>query len=133
MRGMVAVLASLALVTPAVAAPPAKCDFSADGLCGGVTVPLDRSHPNGAKIDIKYVLFEHTDKSKPSLGTIFVTEGGPGDSAINDGGQDGYPNFVFANLRPQRDIVLIDQRGVGQSGAISCEPLQAENSPYIAA
>src|SRR4051794_13647183 len=138
---MSAVLSRLAFVAlalagaavPANAAPPAKCDFSAEGLCGSVTVPLDRSHPNGTKIDIKYVLFKHTDASKPSLGTIFVTEGGPGDSVINDGGQDGYPNFVFKDLRPQRDIVLIDQRGVGQSGAVSCEPLQAENTPFIAA
>jgi pimeloyl-ACP methyl ester carboxylesterase len=137
MRGTLVRLAVLALglsaATPAHAAAPAKCDFSAEGLCGSVTVPLDRSHPNGAKIDVKYVLFKHTDASKPSLGTIFVTEGGPGDSVINDGGQDGYPNFVFKDLRPQRDIVLIDQRGVGQSGAISCEPLQAENTPFIAA
>jgi hypothetical protein len=86
---MSAVLSRLAVVaralagaaTPANAAPPTKCDFSAEGLCGSVTVPLDRSHPSGAKIDIKYVLFKHTDASKPSLGTIFVTEGGPGDSA----------------------------------------------------
>src|SRR4051812_36754911 len=118
---------------PATAAPAAKCDFSAEGLCGSVSVPLDRSHPSGAKIEIKYVLFEHSDTSKPSLGTIFVTEGGPGDSAINDGGQDGYPNFVFKALRDTRDIVLIDQRGVGQSGAILCQPLQSESSDLVEA
>ena len=128
---VLALMLVLALAAPAAAAPPAKCDFSAEGLCGSVTVPLDRSNPGGAKIDVKYVLFEHTDASKPSQGTIFVTEGGPGDSAINDGGQDGYPNFVFQALRDRRDIVLIDQRGVGQSGAISCQPLQAENSDLV--
>lgn len=137
-RGRLAGLAVLALALAkctavAGAAPPAKCDFSAEGLCGSVTVPLDRSHPSGAKIDVKYVLFKHTDVSKPSQGTIFVTEGGPGGSVINDGGQDGYPNFVFGGLRDRRDIVLIDQRGVGQSGALSCERLQAENTPFIAA
>src|SRR3954465_1858717 len=105
-RLIVATIALACFAAPAAAAPPVKCDFSAEGLCGSVTVPLDRSHPSGAKIDIRYVLVKHTDPPKPSLGTIFVTEGGPGESVINDGGQDGYPNFVFGNLRTTRDVVL---------------------------
>src|ERR1700750_209529 len=110
MRGLLAVLVTFtfaAAVAPASAAPLAKCDFSADGLCGSVTVPLDRSQPKGAKIDVKYVLVKHTNTSKPSLGTIFVTEGGPGDSAINDGGQEGYPKLLFAQLLDRRDLALI--------------------------
>jgi pimeloyl-ACP methyl ester carboxylesterase len=130
-RLVVATTALTCFAAPAVAAPPAKCDFSAEGLCGSVTVPLDRSHPTGAKIDIKYVLFKHTDNSKPPLGTIFVTEGGPGDSVINDNGQDAYPKFVFPQLLDRRDLVLIDQRGVGQSGAILCQPLQSENTNLV--
>src|SRR3954463_1370709 len=98
-RLAVATIAFACFVPPAAAAPPAKCGFSPEGLCGSVNVPLDRSQPGGAKVDIRHVPLERSDPPKPSLGTIFVTEGAPCDSAINDGGQDGSPNFVFKALR----------------------------------
>jgi pimeloyl-ACP methyl ester carboxylesterase len=110
----------------------ARCSFSSEGLCGKVTVPLDRSQPSGQKIAIRYVLFRHTQASRPSLGTIFVTEGGPGFSAIQSS-QDAYRHFLFEPLLNRRDLVLIDQRGVGRSAAIGCQPLQRENTPIYPA
>src|SRR4051795_9568625 len=94
----VASLAAAALLLPTVGASGAvdlkHCNFAAPkGLCGTVDVPLDRSQPGGAKIGIKFVLFRRTNTSKPSLGSIFVTEGGPGAPAT--AAQDPYHDFVF--------------------------------------
>lgn len=117
----------------AAGAALAPCDFGHEpGLCGSVSVPLDRSQPAGQQIDIKFVVFSHTDTSQPAQGTIFVTEGGPGYSVINNN-QDGYSQFLFGPLLDRRDLVVIDQRGVGQSGAVDCKRLQAETGDIYAA
>src|SRR4051812_34954299 len=81
-------VAVLVLLLPAYAAadvPLEKCDVGEGALCGHVDVPLDRSQPSATKIAIAFAVFRHTDSSsKPSTGTIFVTEGGPGYSALNN-------------------------------------------------
>jgi pimeloyl-ACP methyl ester carboxylesterase len=131
MRGTLALAAlvfTLSAASASAATPLAHCNFAAKGgLCGSVTVPLDRSQPSGQKIDIKFVVFKHTDTKRAPLGTIFVTSGGPGDSAINRR-QDAYRQYLFAPLLSRRDLVLIDQRGVGQSGAIDCKQLQQDTT-----
>jgi pimeloyl-ACP methyl ester carboxylesterase len=114
------------------AVPLAQCPGGASGQCGSVSVPLDRSHPAAGNIDIHFVVFGHTDTTQPPLGTIFVTEGGPGDSVTNDE-RDVYPQFALKALNGRRDIVEIDQRGVGDSGVIDCPKLQMENSDIYAA
>jgi pimeloyl-ACP methyl ester carboxylesterase len=110
---------------------PASCEAAPGGLCGRVSVPLNRHDPKGAKIAIAYVLFPHTDTAHPVLGTIFVTQGGPGVSAINNL-QNAYLS-MFGPLLERRDLVLIDQRGVGRSQAIDCPSLQSgSGDPYAA-
>jgi pimeloyl-ACP methyl ester carboxylesterase len=116
-------VAALFALAPAAGAAATTCDAAPAGTCEHVTVPLDRSQPGGPTIDIAYVVFRHSDASKPAAGTIFVTEGGPGFSALNSS-QGGY-RAVFGPLLGDHDLVLIDQRGVGRSGAIDCKTLQA--------
>lgn len=127
---LIAAGAALAL-TPAAAGAAAQCQAEKGGVCGHVTVPLDRSQQGGATIDIQYVVFKHKDASKPTAGTIFVTEGGPGYSALNNM-QAAYL-ALFDPVRSDHDLVLIDQRGVGRSGAIDCEPLQQDPEALYAA
>jgi pimeloyl-ACP methyl ester carboxylesterase len=108
---------------PVVSSPSVvSCEAAPGGVCGRVVVPLNRQDPGGAKIGIAYVLFRHSDLARPALGTIFVTEGGPGYSAINNM-QQPYLS-MFGPLLARRDLVLIDQRGVGRSRAIDCPALQ---------
>jgi pimeloyl-ACP methyl ester carboxylesterase len=108
---------------PAVTAATAACP--GEGVCHFVSVPLNRDNPAGAKIRIRYEVYAHTDRSRPPLPPIFLTEGGPGASIIND--QFAHPAWVgmLTPLRNRHDIVLVDQRGVGGSGAINCPALQA--------
>jgi pimeloyl-ACP methyl ester carboxylesterase len=121
------------LTTPtASSSSPAACEVAPGGVCGRVIVPLNRQEPKGAKIGIAYVRFPHTDTAHPALGTIFVTQGGPGFSAINNM-QNAYL-AMFGPLLEHRDLVLIDQRGVGRSRAIDCPTLQGggKGDPYAA-
>jgi hypothetical protein len=72
------VLAAIAVVIPlesAQAQAPAWCP--AGFACGTVTVPLDRTDPSGATIDIAYELLQHTDTSQPVLGAILPNPGWP--------------------------------------------------------
>src|SRR3954452_23241286 len=92
-----------------------------DGVrCGAVTVPLDRSNPAAGTTDVAYALVPRTDTSRPALGTIVPNPGGPGQSTIASAGL--YVD-ALARLRKRRDLLLIDPRGTGQSGALGCPAL----------
>src|SRR4051794_4117862 len=128
-------VAALALLLPKYAAadvPLEKCDAGEGATCGHVDVPLDRSQPSGAKIAITFAVFRHTEASKPATGTIFVTEGGPGNSVTNNNA-DFYRQRFGPLLDAGRDLVAIDQRGVGRSEALDCEPLQQDPIAIVAA
>jgi pimeloyl-ACP methyl ester carboxylesterase len=95
------------------------------GVCSSVVVPLDRDHPGGAQIRVRYELFAHTDTARRALPPIFLSEGGPGGSILNDQFAHGAWVGMLKELNDRHDIVAIDQRGVGQSGVIVCPALQA--------
>src|SRR3954454_1526887 len=130
---LVVVLVVLSLAAPSVAAalelPP--CEDDAAALCGAITVPLDRAQPDGRQISIAFKVFPRADPSKPALEPVFATGGGPGFSVINGTG-DFWKNF-FGQLLERRDLVLIDQRGVGRSEPIRCERIQHDSSDIYAA
>src|SRR3954447_11579923 len=92
--------------------------------CGSVTVPLDRQNPSAGTIDIHYALVPHTDTSRPSAGTIVPNPGGPGIATI---GSAGLYLHALAPLRRRRDLLLIDARGTGQSGAVTCPSLSSQD------
>ena len=57
---------------------------------------------------------------------IVAQEGGPGLPTL--GTRSSYL-ALYKPLRADRDLVMVDARGTGQSGAIDCEPLQSETYP----
>ncbi|MDX6534719.1 MAG: hypothetical protein QOF68_2463 [Gaiellales bacterium] len=117
---------------PAVAAATAACPGG--GVCRFLTVPLDRDNPGGATIRIRYEVYAHTDRSRPPLPPIILTEGGPGASIINDEFAHGAWVGMLSPLQARRDIVLVDQRGVGGSGAINCPAFQNGSvNPFVGA
>src|SRR5919109_123565 len=119
-------LVSACLVSAARAfAQSAPCPPGAR--CGSVTVALDRSNPGLGTIDIGYVLLPHTDASRPPISAIVPNPGGPGSPATS------FAPFysAFASLRARRDVLLIDPRGTGRSGALSC-PSLAQLNPLTA-
>jgi pimeloyl-ACP methyl ester carboxylesterase len=102
---------------------------SLGGTCGTLPVPLDRRHPNGAKINIYFELYMHTNPG-PAQSAILFNAGGPGGSitAVN------YLVLAyFAQNLDLHDVLLIDDRGRGQSAAIDCEELQHGTAPFAQA
>jgi len=109
-------LGGLALSSAAHAGTPCPDDAR----CGSVTVPLDRANPSVGTIDIAYRLLPRTDTAHRAAGTIVPNPGGPGQTAIANA---GLYLTALAPLRRDRDLLLIDPRGTGQSGAVNCPGL----------
>jgi pimeloyl-ACP methyl ester carboxylesterase len=106
----------IALALLAVGAAPAAaatCPYQAR--CGSITVPLDHSGATPGTLPLGYATLPATGTK---TGTIFFLSGGPGESAVI------YTSEIrkaFAPLRKTQDIVMVDQRGTGRSGATSCD------------
>jgi pimeloyl-ACP methyl ester carboxylesterase len=92
----------------------------AKAFCGRIERVLD---PTGAVPGTLSVLFEfypHAGRGK-SLGTLVATEGGPGYPATES--RDEYLT-LFEPLMKDHDVVIMDNRGTGRSGAVDCPALQ---------
>jgi pimeloyl-ACP methyl ester carboxylesterase len=88
--------------------------------CGTLDRPLDPTGVIPGRISIYFEFYPHSGLGKPA-GTLVATEGGPGFPATLS--RDDYL-ALFKPLRKQRDVLLMDNRGTGRSGAIDCHALQ---------
>ena len=93
--------------------------------CGAITRPLDPAGAAPGTISIGFTWLPHANSTAPSTGTIVAAEGGPG--YPSGGSRDGY-RALFMPLLDTRDLLLMDDRGTGRSGAIDCKPLQRAKS-----
>ena len=116
------VLTAAALGAIVLAAPAADA--------ASIRVPLDRDHPGLGKLTVRYAVVRHTDRSQPPLEPIVAFEGGPGYGSI---GSASTYLFMLGKLHRRHDLLVMDQRGTGSSGAIDCPALQAGIPPYAAA
>jgi len=92
-------------------------------MCGTLTRPLDPAGQVPGTIDIGFQLYPARDTSQPPIGTIVAVEGGPGFASTGSAG--GYRG-LFYPLMDRRNLLIVNNRGTGNSGAIVCEPLQSE-------
>ena len=90
--------------------------------CGVVQRALDPARPDGARIDIHYVVVPAMARRKLA-DPVFLIAGGPGQSAI---GVAARTMPLFARLNNRRDIVFVDQRGTGKSAPLACPDTQRE-------
>jgi pimeloyl-ACP methyl ester carboxylesterase len=88
--------------------------------CGKLDRPLDPRGTIPGRIAIHFEYYPHSEPGK-SLGTLVATEGGPGYPATLS--RDDYL-ALFKPLQRRHDVLLMDNRGTGQSGAIDCHDLQ---------
>jgi pimeloyl-ACP methyl ester carboxylesterase len=116
---------------PASATPEAvvsSCPPEAVGaVCGYVAVPLDRTRPEAKKIQIHFELYTHSN-SDPAESAILVNFGGPGETTTGD---RSAAQSIFGPNMDVHDLLLVDDRGRGQSGAIDCEELQHGTAPFV--
>jgi pimeloyl-ACP methyl ester carboxylesterase len=125
----------LVVAAPAMASPALhRCDIGAGRpyRCGHVDVPAVRSDPALGSQRIRFALRDRGDRGHPSAGTIVAVEGGPGFASTNFDSARSYA-AVFGPLLRHRELVLIDQRGTGASGAVLCGALQRERVPQLLA
>ncbi|MEO5860773.1 MAG: alpha/beta fold hydrolase [Pyrinomonadaceae bacterium] len=103
--------------------PGAEPDKKDSVLCGKLEVFEDRVRKTGRKIAINIVVYPATGPDK-APDPIFYIPGGPGSSATDDA---PYIAQDLAKLRPNRDLVFVDQRGTGGSNPLNCELFDPKN------
>jgi pimeloyl-ACP methyl ester carboxylesterase len=85
------------------------------GLCGSYEVYENRASKTGRKIAL-HILLLPAFAEKPAADPVFGFAGGPGQSAA-----EAFPMVTaMVALRQKHDLVLIDQRGTGQSNPLPC-------------
>ena len=85
--------------------------------CGTLRVPEDRDHPQGAAIDLNVAVVPALNR-RSTAAPLFLLAGGPGQSAVQSYVATA---AAFARINRNHAIVLLDQRGTGQSNPLSCE------------
>ena len=84
--------------------------------CATLTVPEDRSNPDGRKIDLYIAVLPAVSRS-PQPDPLFLLAGGPGQAAT-----EAYLGLLplLEDVNKNRDLVLVDQRGTGHSHNLDC-------------
>lgn len=93
-------------------------------LCGTLEVMENRLVRKGAKIKLNFIILPAWSHN-PLPDPIFVFQGGPGGGAA-----EGVVGFArdYVKFRWDREIVLLDQRGTGDSNPLLCRPIGDPNS-----
>ena len=117
------------LTMPAAALELLPCKLKAVGgryevaaRCGEFPVPLNPIQPDGKQIGLHVAVVPAlAEDSRPD--PLVVIAGGPGDAATRF-----YAAMAgaFTSVARRRDIVLVDQRGTGQSAPLHCPGFDAE-------
>jgi pimeloyl-ACP methyl ester carboxylesterase len=102
-----------------------RCETTAPW-CGVLERPLDPRGNVRGTVPIYFEYFPHTATGASVAGTIVTTEGGPGFPATES--RDEYLTLLRP-LRSNHDVVIMDNRGTGRSGAVDCKELQ--NAPAL--
>lgn len=101
--------------------------------CGTLLRPLDPAEPAGKTIELAVAVVPALSL-EPERSPLVPIAGGPGQSTVEFFA--AYAN-AFEPVRRSRDIVLLDQRGTGDSAPLDCpageDPLAAEQTPEAAA
>lgn len=117
-----------------MSAPPSlrvhDCQDLRNVRCGAIEVPRYWSRPADPATDltVKFRIYGHTDRSAVALEPLVGFEGGPGYGSI--GSASSYL-AMMGPLRARHDLIVMDQRGTGASGAIDCPALQRGVGVYV--
>jgi pimeloyl-ACP methyl ester carboxylesterase len=84
--------------------------------CGVLRVPENPDRPEDRQLDIHFAVVAALAKPLPD--PIVVLMGGPGEDAI---GSAKINVERLGSILAERDLLLVDQRGTGESGALRCQ------------
>lgn len=91
--------------------------------CGAIDVAEDPLRPEGRRLQIAIAVVPASE-ARAHSDPIVVLMGGPGEDAISAAGAFAQR---FSSLLRDRDLLLVDQRGTGRSGALRCELFSTED------
>jgi pimeloyl-ACP methyl ester carboxylesterase len=95
--------------------------FGAAGVeaqCGSLAVAENPALPRGRQIALHIAWLPAGDEGPTEPDPVFMLAGGPGQAAT-----ESYPQVAaaFRSVQKKRDVILVDQRGTGQSNPLLCE------------
>jgi pimeloyl-ACP methyl ester carboxylesterase len=85
--------------------------------CGQYEIYEDRAAKAGRKIALKIVVVPALNAT-PARDPVFWLQGGPGGAATQVA---GLAQDFLAELRQERDLIFVDQRGTGDSHPLACD------------
>jgi pimeloyl-ACP methyl ester carboxylesterase len=105
-------------------------DCGAGLQCTTATVPLDYDKPDSQQITLALARRPATDPAH-RLGSLFVNNGGPGNSVIEFMRGD-VTEVLSDEVQARFDIVGMDPRGVGESTPVRCFATAGEQQRFLA-
>jgi pimeloyl-ACP methyl ester carboxylesterase len=106
-----------------LAAPYSTINVEAQ--CARFEVPENPALPQGRKVALNVAWLPATNEGAETEDPVFFLAGGPGQSAV-----EVWPaiDAAFRDVRKQRHVVLVDQRGTGKSNPLACRDEQGKNA-----
>lgn len=85
--------------------------------CGTLPVPEDPADPGGPQVRLAIAVVPAIS-TQAKQDPLFLVAGGPGQGSIQ-----GFASLLsaFDGIRRERDLVMVDQRGTGDSNRLDCE------------
>jgi len=100
---------------------------SVAALCSRYEVPENPADSVGRKIALNIAWLEADSQHGGSSDPVFFIAGGPGQAATEAA---AVVAFALREVRKQRDIFLIDQRGTGKSNPLTCTDDDGKPLPF---
>lgn len=88
-----------------------------DARCGRLRVPENPSAPTGRMIDLHVAWLPAGERGEPAPDPVFFLAGGPGQAASDHAAT---VSAALREVRKQRHVFLVDQRGTGKSAPLAC-------------
>jgi pimeloyl-ACP methyl ester carboxylesterase len=103
-----------------------KASVEQNAQCGNFDVKENPQDPNSRKISLNVLLLPAVNPV-PEKDPLFIIAGGPGQSAVVVAESI---HSIFNDVRKNRDIIFVDQRGTGKSNPLECE-FETETSQQL--
>ncbi len=109
------------------AACPVDTPADATVECGYLTVPEDRSNPDGPGVRLAVAIIRSFSDT-PAPDPVFYLAGGPGGNALGS-----LETWTYTGFADQRDVVVLAQRGTGPSEpSLNCWEVSDWTQRYMA-
>ena len=97
--------------------PALRGGSAIEAQCTRFEVPEDPARPDGRMISLNIAWLPATQEADAAADPVFFLAGGPGQAAV-----ESFPMVApaFAEVRNQRHVILVDQRGTGESNPLTC-------------